>query len=104
MDLYDMQKVQNNQYDGDHDQSMDPTSSARKPWADIRTQETEQPQNDKNYDDSPQHEISPFLIDRLDASRSGDRSAVDLAAQQDEDASRDGNDCQDHPKTTQSRD
>jgi hypothetical protein len=39
---------------------MDPTACTRQSWAYIPTQETEQPKYYKNYDDSPQHEISPF--------------------------------------------
>jgi hypothetical protein len=55
-----MQKVQNNQDDHNHDQNMDPTPGTWEPWAYIAAQKTEQPQDDQNYDDSPQHEISPF--------------------------------------------
>jgi len=55
-----MQQVQYDEYDGDNDQRMDPTAGLWEPWADIPTEKAEQPQDDKNYDDSPQHEISPF--------------------------------------------
>jgi hypothetical protein len=51
------------QYDEDHcddNQNMDPTSESREAWADVPTEKAEQPQYDQNYDDSPQHEISPF--------------------------------------------
>lgn len=41
---------------------MDPTACFRKAWADVSTQKTEQPQDDENYDDSPEHEITPFDV------------------------------------------
>ena len=59
-ELNDVQKVQNHQDDNDNDQNMDPTAGTWEPWAYVPTQETEQPQYYKNYNDSPQHEISPF--------------------------------------------
>jgi hypothetical protein len=52
--------VQYDEYDGDYDQSMDPTACFREAWAYVSTQKAEQPQYYQNYDDSPQHEISPF--------------------------------------------
>jgi hypothetical protein len=55
-----MQKCQNNQYDGDDDQDMDPTAGFREAWADSPAEKAEQPQYYQDYDDSPQHEISPF--------------------------------------------
>jgi hypothetical protein len=39
---------------------MDPTACFRKTWADVSTQKPEQPQDDENYDDIPNHEITPF--------------------------------------------
>jgi hypothetical protein len=53
---YQMQYQQN---DGNNDQRMDPIAGARHSWADIPAQKAEQPQDDENYDDGPQHKISP---------------------------------------------
>jgi hypothetical protein len=39
---------------------MDPTAGARQAWTDVPTEKSEQPQDEQNNDDSPQHEISPF--------------------------------------------
>jgi hypothetical protein len=39
---------------------MDPTACFRETWAYVSTQKAEQPQDQQNYNDSPQHEISPF--------------------------------------------
>jgi hypothetical protein len=55
-----MKQVQYDEYDGDNDQNMNPTAGLREPWADVPTEKAKQPQNDYNYDDSPQHKISPF--------------------------------------------
>lgn len=59
-DLYDPQQVQNDEDGGNNEQSMDPAACLRETWTDAPTEITEQPQNYQNYDDSPQHEISPF--------------------------------------------
>jgi hypothetical protein len=69
-----MQKAQNNQYDGDNDQRMDPTAGLREAWADATTEKAEQPQDYQNYDDCPYHKISPF---ELDATWLKDRVAFD---------------------------
>jgi hypothetical protein len=56
---------------------MDPASAIRPVVIPgTPTEETEQPQNKQDYDNSPQHEISPFddpLKDLLDGTRSFDR-------------------------------
>jgi hypothetical protein len=39
---------------------MNPTAASRKTRADVRPEKAEQPQDKQDYDDSPQHEISPF--------------------------------------------
>jgi hypothetical protein len=39
---------------------MDPAASLREAGADIPAKSTEQPEDEQNYDDGPQHEISPF--------------------------------------------
>jgi hypothetical protein len=54
------EELQYNEYDDDNDQNMDPTACLREAWAYVSTEEAEQPQDEQNYDDSPQHEISPF--------------------------------------------
>jgi hypothetical protein len=59
-DLNYMKQVQNDQDDRNNDQGMDPTASLRDPWTDVRPKITEQPQDQQNDDDSPQHEISPY--------------------------------------------
>jgi hypothetical protein len=52
--------MQYDEYDGDNDQDVNPTAEAREPWTYVPTQKAEQPQDEQNNDDSPQHEISPF--------------------------------------------
>jgi hypothetical protein len=39
---------------------MDPTAGFRKSWADPATEKAQRPQDEKNYDNGPQHEIAPF--------------------------------------------
>jgi hypothetical protein len=39
---------------------MDPITQARQLWTQIPAKKTEQPQDDQDPDDNPQHEISPF--------------------------------------------
>ena len=57
-----MQKIQYDQYDGDNDQNMDPTSGFREARTDPPTEKAKQPQDYENYNDNPKqrHEISPF--------------------------------------------
>jgi hypothetical protein len=52
--------VQNDEYDHDNNQNVNPIAGARESWAYVPTQEAEQPQDEQNHYDSPQHEISPF--------------------------------------------
>jgi len=59
-DLSDPQHAQYDEYDGDNDQNMDPTACLREAGADVPAEKAKKPQDDQNYDDSPQHEISPF--------------------------------------------
>jgi len=56
------EQVQSDQDDGNNEQGVNPIPGARKPWADIRAKEAKQPQYKQDYDDSPQHEISPFIF------------------------------------------
>jgi hypothetical protein len=58
--LHYPKQVQYDQYDGDDDQSMNPTAGLREPGTDVPAEKAEQPQDYQDYDDSPQHEISPF--------------------------------------------
>jgi hypothetical protein len=58
--LHDPQQVQNDENDRDNDQKMDPTARLREARAYVPTEKAEQPQHYQNYDNSPQHEISPF--------------------------------------------
>ena len=60
VDLYDPQQVQSNEYDGDNDQNMDPTACLRETRTYVPPEKAKQPQYYQNYDDGPQHEISPF--------------------------------------------
>jgi hypothetical protein len=66
--------VQDDEDDRDNDQCMDPTAGARQPRTYVPAEKSKQPQNYKNYDDSPQHEISP-LNDPLEATWLVDRAA-----------------------------
>ena len=60
LEVYNPKQFQYDEYDGDNDQKVDPTASAREAWTYVPTEETEQPQYYENHDNSPQHEISPF--------------------------------------------
>jgi hypothetical protein len=78
---------------------VNPIARARESWTYVPTEKAEQPQDYQNYDNGPQHEISPFegsLKDLFGVTGSLDRAAVVLATQQDEDASRNGEDPHDH--------
>jgi hypothetical protein len=55
---------------------MNPIAGAGKPCTYIPTEETEQPQDNQNNDDGPQHEISPSL-DQMKAAWSLGQAAVD---------------------------
>ena len=59
-DLSDPQHAQYDEYDGDHDQRMNPTASLRETWADIPTEKAKHPENHQDYNERPQHEISSF--------------------------------------------
>jgi hypothetical protein len=91
--------VQNDEDDGNHDQDVNPIAGARESRTYIPAEKAEQPQDKQNHDDGPQHEVFPFDA-RLNATRLLDRVAVNLAAQQDEDAGRNGKDRQNNGKAT----
>jgi hypothetical protein len=46
-------EVQYDEYDGNNDQSMDPTAGAREVWTYVPTEKAERPQDYENHDDSP---------------------------------------------------
>jgi hypothetical protein len=54
-------ELQDNQNNCNHDKNMNPTTGSRKGRTNIPAQEAEQPENDKYYDNGPQHFISPFV-------------------------------------------
>ena len=55
-----MQQVQNDENDDNYEQGMDPIPRARDARADVPAESTEQPQDEQNDDDGPQHMNSPF--------------------------------------------
>jgi hypothetical protein len=96
-----VEKLQDDQNDHDHNENVNPVSGAREPRADIPPEKSEQPQDEQNDDNGPQHTLSPFSwIDPPEATGSPGRVAPKLPAQQDEDAGCDGEDRQDHSKAT----
>jgi hypothetical protein len=58
--LYHPKEVQDDEYDSDHDQSVNPTAGLREAWTYVPTEKAQQPQDYQNHDNGPQHEISPF--------------------------------------------
>jgi len=62
-ELNDPQQIQNDEDNGKNKQSVDPPACFWETWAYVRTQKAEQPQDDENYDDGVQHDISPCLSD-----------------------------------------
>jgi hypothetical protein len=59
--LHHPKEVQDDEYDGNDDQRVDPTSGSRESWADIPAEKAEKPQYYQDDDDSPQHEIFPLM-------------------------------------------
>ena len=55
-------ELQYDEYDNDNNQNVNPITGARHPGTDVPTQKAEQPQDQKNDDDSPQHDISPLRM------------------------------------------
>jgi len=53
--MYHPKELQDNEYDGDDDQNVNPTASFREAWTYIATEKAEQPQDYQNHDDGPQH-------------------------------------------------
>jgi hypothetical protein len=57
--VYCPKELQDDKDNHNHNQDMDPVTGARKPWAEISAEEAEQPQDEQNYDDGPQHVMPP---------------------------------------------
>jgi hypothetical protein len=53
-------ELQNDEYDDDNDQNVNPTAGFREARTDVPAEKAEQPQDEQNDDDCPQHEISPL--------------------------------------------
>jgi len=56
------QQVQNDQYDGDDDQCVNPITGAREIWTDIPPKEAEQPKHNQDDDDGPKHDVTPSYL------------------------------------------
>jgi hypothetical protein len=52
--------MQYDKYDDDYDQNVNPAAGSREAGTDVRTEKAEQPQDEQDDDDCPQHEISPL--------------------------------------------
>jgi hypothetical protein len=59
LEVYCPKELQDDKDNHNHNQDMDPVTGARKPWAEISAEEAEQPQDEQNYDDGPQHVMPP---------------------------------------------
>jgi hypothetical protein len=53
-------QVKNDQDHSDNDQNVNPGTEVRQGWNYGRAKKAQQPQDDQNYDNNPQHELSPF--------------------------------------------
>jgi hypothetical protein len=58
--LHYPKQVQDDQYDCNDDQNMDPTTGFWEARTDPPTEEAKQPKDEQYYNDCPQHKISPF--------------------------------------------
>jgi hypothetical protein len=52
--------VQDDEDNGNDDQDVNPIASFREATTDPATKKAKQPQDEQNYDDCPQHFVSPF--------------------------------------------
>jgi hypothetical protein len=50
-------QVQYDKYDRNNDQRMDPSAGAGESWAYVTTEKAQQPKNQQNNDDCPQHKF-----------------------------------------------
>jgi hypothetical protein len=53
-------QVQNDQDHSDDDQNVNPGTKVWQGWNYDRAKKAQQPQDNQNHDDYPQHEVSPF--------------------------------------------
>lgn len=90
LNLYDPEQFQDDEYDRDDEQNVNPIAGVKSGPAKI----TEQPEDYQNdYDDPKQrHVITPLKMICLYVAWLFNQVAVDLPFQQDEDAGRDGKD------------
>jgi hypothetical protein len=58
--LYYAKQVQNDQDHSDNDQNVNPGPEVRQGWNYDRAKKAQQPQDDQNHDNYPQHDVSPF--------------------------------------------
>jgi hypothetical protein len=58
--LYNPKEMQDNKYYGDNNQNVNPIAGLGKTGTDPPAEKAQQPQDEQNYYDGPQHEISPF--------------------------------------------
>jgi len=58
--LQHTKKVQYDEYDSDYNQGVDPAAGLWEAWTYVPAEKAEQPQYYQNYDDGPNHDISPF--------------------------------------------
>jgi hypothetical protein len=78
--------VQYDEDDGNHDQNVNPIAGLREAWTDSSTEKAEQPQDEQDYDDGPQHDVSPFERP-IGCCRLPDRVTADQKVQQVENSS-----------------
>jgi hypothetical protein len=55
-------QVQYDEDESNNEQGVNPAACLRDPLANVPAEKAEQPQNEQNDDDCPQHEISPSLM------------------------------------------
>jgi hypothetical protein len=53
--------LQNEKYEGNHNQCVNPIPGAGNTWANVPAKKAKQPQDEQDYDERPQHEIDPFV-------------------------------------------
>jgi hypothetical protein len=54
------QQTQNNEDHYNDNQNMNPAACLREAWTDVPTKKAEQPEDQQDHNDGPQHDISPF--------------------------------------------
>jgi hypothetical protein len=58
--LNNSQEVQDDKDNGNDDQDVNPIAGLREATTDPATKKAKQPQDEQNYNDCPQHFVSPF--------------------------------------------